>query len=1493
MINFHALIAKTGSKDGARASFEEMLAQLIRLSQPGVRRVEANPGDWGIDVFVGQLDDLVSVWQSKFFIDGLGEAQQQQVRESLLSLMASARAQGFSVNTWTLCIPCSMDAQATKWWEGWKKRNERKYGITIDLWDETELRNLLLHPDAGPLRDTYFGLGPTTSASLTPHSLGEVCAEVTSGFSREIIAGQRLIVRRKFRRELDDFMGSSTRYGFVIGPSGVGKSAALAVEAGRLLGEGWAVLLLPTLPGNMFSFEYAAELLSRHLQGGSVTFRWHQVVQPLAQSSADPSPKFAIFIDAIDEADPDHISRQLSLLHQSIVDVPPERLKILLSCRDLQWERFMRNDLLPLYVKAGGAGGRAVQRGYDVFPIGDFTSEELDAALEAIDDKNLLVLTREGNHADPHVLTLRDLLKHPATFEHYADLRLRGDVRAESLTWSQLIGSRLQVSLLDAERHCRRAASELRKDLIELAEIGRAQSARDYSVEVESVKERLPGLFISHAGAKSSPYEALISCGILLEKSGPESKRIVGFRIGDAGSYLLSFALESSAAEGDYAFREVAAEWLSEAWNYSPLLDALLAWVDRLSDRPRSPRLLLLLTSVLHSHRGESLFSLMQPAVLGSLFELLKRGDEDEVWRVRDAAVEVRPSPLIWPIIGRHLRDLKPEARRLAVELVVLHRHEEFIPDLVELLSDEDEDVRREVFVGFGRLGRPSIPFLLRALEDRARPTELRERYLWALANVGYRDSLVSEGIGRCLKEVADDGLLQSALLVAAHLRDRSQKGHAITALTHDNYRVVQAAVKYLKEAPAPEAFDALRDKLRPQRTEDGDIVKRHSLPRQLMTAILETDPAAGEVVVLGVIHDGISGVGELNAVNAAEAAERYGIAAAYPLVLERVVADLTDLPERNILWRTSEILGNAWKWEELESLAAAARKLKSDGIDIARLFVDAIAPNLPEHEEFPMGDRLNRVKDLHAVIKARAENFVPEACRLLPTAPDLSSAELCRFFWLAGDARAEEALLAKLGAPLNENGCEWYAQNLIVSALSTCGTRRGGQAVLAYTHAGQRISYYFHQETLHPLLVRGIIQPDELAGIIDDSTASAGGRTASLLALAGLSAEKYKEVFLRRTSDDEDDLVQLYAVRLLGFVKNESVITPLRQLLRASSKIGIRAQAAEALGWLGARDAVPDIEDALEDVEAATDNQLSGFLKALASFRERTSLELILEKLKTAQLNSRQQYLEALGAFSYDPRGEGAVREQFEEFASGYGDIFDEQGSLLSGLIQHAPNIVLENVSTQYDRGRLSVGGRQEIANSIVRFFRDESANKTLLMETAKRLVCDFDVAIRERAMHALRYTSPAFCQQLYDELWEAPDSDEWKRACAVHTLGFWDSDPSTIETARFGEELLVRLAADEALQNRDRRQELQKHLKQFRGSDGLVRLSSYLCLKKQGDLSTIWALNESIPRDTLAYTFVRHLSHEIRERLRTDYRKRQEEQKKRAKSRATIYFD
>lgn len=65
-INFWAHEVRT-NRQGAREDFEQMIGQLVRAVQPGVKAmvVAANPGDWGIDVFVGELSGVVTVWQSK------------------------------------------------------------------------------------------------------------------------------------------------------------------------------------------------------------------------------------------------------------------------------------------------------------------------------------------------------------------------------------------------------------------------------------------------------------------------------------------------------------------------------------------------------------------------------------------------------------------------------------------------------------------------------------------------------------------------------------------------------------------------------------------------------------------------------------------------------------------------------------------------------------------------------------------------------------------------------------------------------------------------------------------------------------------------------------------------------------------------------------------------------------------------------------------------------------------------------------------------------------------------------------------------------------------------------------------------------------------------------------------------------------------------------------------------------------------------------------
>jgi hypothetical protein len=169
VISFHELIVP-GGKAGAREIFERLIAQLVRLQHRNVRLVEANPGDWGLDVIVGEIDGVISVWQAKFFIDGVSKPQQAQIRESFKQVSMQAKARGFIVQAWTLCIPVDLDVESLQWWEAWKRRQLRDAGVDVELWDRTELEGLLLSPDADPLRSLYFPsmAAPPAAPALRP-----------------------------------------------------------------------------------------------------------------------------------------------------------------------------------------------------------------------------------------------------------------------------------------------------------------------------------------------------------------------------------------------------------------------------------------------------------------------------------------------------------------------------------------------------------------------------------------------------------------------------------------------------------------------------------------------------------------------------------------------------------------------------------------------------------------------------------------------------------------------------------------------------------------------------------------------------------------------------------------------------------------------------------------------------------------------------------------------------------------------------------------------------------------------------------------------------------------------------------------------------------------------------------------------------------------------------------------------------------------------------
>lgn len=157
-VDFREHRYRLGSDEAARTDFHRMLTSLIQVQHPTATEVRANPGDWGIDTFVGSLVDRVNIWQSKYFIDGLGDAQKAQIRESLKSAMTNAEKNHYTVESWTLCVPWELTAPERQWWDRKVREWKREHlGVVFDLWDPPRLRGYLMSPDAHHVLQEFYG----------------------------------------------------------------------------------------------------------------------------------------------------------------------------------------------------------------------------------------------------------------------------------------------------------------------------------------------------------------------------------------------------------------------------------------------------------------------------------------------------------------------------------------------------------------------------------------------------------------------------------------------------------------------------------------------------------------------------------------------------------------------------------------------------------------------------------------------------------------------------------------------------------------------------------------------------------------------------------------------------------------------------------------------------------------------------------------------------------------------------------------------------------------------------------------------------------------------------------------------------------------------------------------------------------------------------------------------------------------------------------------
>ncbi len=210
-IDFRILTNQARSVEGARTLFQKLIASLVRLKHKDAREIRPFPGDWGIDVLVGKLTGISLVWQAKYFLDGLGKSQKDQIRSSFNQLMTKATETGFTVNVWTLCLPCSLSPDETVWWERWKKKSTKKYKVRMELMDETAIRSELESPDAEHIRMGYFSQNPTIVYYFLQAMAGRSEREIQE-LPEPSVYEEALFIRKLKARGVTEYTSAKTQF---------------------------------------------------------------------------------------------------------------------------------------------------------------------------------------------------------------------------------------------------------------------------------------------------------------------------------------------------------------------------------------------------------------------------------------------------------------------------------------------------------------------------------------------------------------------------------------------------------------------------------------------------------------------------------------------------------------------------------------------------------------------------------------------------------------------------------------------------------------------------------------------------------------------------------------------------------------------------------------------------------------------------------------------------------------------------------------------------------------------------------------------------------------------------------------------------------------------------------------------------------------------------------------------------------------------------------
>jgi len=1319
----------------------------------------------------------------------------------------------------------------------------------------------------------------TTKAKVEFTSVDLLAAaqKVTPQCVQDVLPHHKVIQRDKFNWELQNFLESSARYAVITGSAGVGKSVVMALQARDLLAGGWATFFMT---GKSFSLDDLAELIIKDGLGHRGQLEWRQVlITPWQSQSSEQVKGLALLIDGLDQADTETMTRELTRLHRAISHIPVLQIKIVISCNDLS----RAQQCLPF--KLGGKTLANPDRSDSVMiTLTDFNRSELTEALVAA--------RQPGELPDPYAETLWKLLIHPAIFGLYAD--------NPGISWNRLLDKHLQNVFGQAQERCNSSNDFIQEQLIQFVKLIYKHQSDEFRLDKDLLRGHLPELRVDNF---DSPYIALCQLGLLTESDLSAGKRSVHFTQADAASYLLSLVLEREIEpvkqKTDETIEAAINAWIEEAYNFPVLIDGLLIWIDRFADKPRDRLLRILLSKVIESDGIpiDYAFRLIQPLVLEALFEIAAQKPLVLFSRYQKAARAIRFSTEMSKTARRRLVSRNSQIKQLALSYLGQNRDDSSTAELIDLLEDGEQDIRKDVYSAVAKIGEPVLSALLAFIDSPTESLDKRRRCLDAVSEIGIRNEKVSRALSGCLQEgiaTGNNQLLKRALQTASTLRDRKQIPYAIRALGVNDWHIVRDAAQLLTELLSVDALFALQDAFRRTNSHKGDAIWQEQAANQILVAIAAIQTTEAIAFALEEFVKIIKGSSGLHPIYALSAAKQWNIPGVNSVVVEILVQSLANDPSGNSSGLGFDWLAERWRSQQLLEIVESVQALQQQGKDIARLTVDAIVASEAVQEAHQLYDHHKRVNVLHVLAKGQPANFVEEVARLLECPGRWHfDEEVCNALWVVADERAEPALIHRLEQLMAQPETRFYEFTPVLRALGTCGSERCLPLLIGYLKNATSLERNIPDECLYPLLLRNKIAPALLVELASDPQAQPSGRVAALVTLGRLDAKGYSTLFDTLLRSPDDSLVLAYAASMAGFAGNRASVPHLRRLLRKTENAFTANMAAEALAALDADDAasLSLIENVFESDYANTEHTL-GFINALEHFQQSTSsLQVLLSVLDTAHHgHTEHAIIDALGAFLPDPSAKAKILQWLETWHGAHSDA-GRQRTAARTLARYDPQFFIEQVNRLYVADRLYLSTRKEIARQLPFLEQQRDINRAELLVLITRLLCDTQFAVRELAGRALEGMDQVFCQQIYEILRATPD--DWGQACAVRMLGFWGEHESMIEQFRYAERFHARYFADVALAQCAKRRALAELVKQYQSSDGLTRLSAYLAIQQHGTQQTIRTLRAAIHQEHLAYIFLNQLSNEVHKRVEKEHNDGAKKEEKALISVGTVYYN